>query len=350
MVDSYRGDTKDYSFIEYAAFVSFFPQLVAGPIVLHKELIPQFRDEKRRSFDYNFFAPGLWYFTVGLFKKVLIADSLGNYVNVGFGAIDQLTSIDALIVIFSYSLQIYFDFSGYSDMAIGLGKMFHLDLPKNFNSPYKAVSINDFWKRWHITLTRFLRQYIYFPLGGSRKSKARTYLNVMIVFLVSGIWHGANWTFIIWGLLHGILSVFERIIRKERLKVIPKAVRMITTFIVVSFLWLIFRAESMGEVIDLLRRIRCGGFKVSPIVKSASPFEIDKIILHISILNNHALFSYGLFIISFILILTVVCMKSKNLHEVCFEASIGRALVTTILLFWCIISFAGVSTFIYFNF
>lgn len=210
LVDTYKGQTKDYGFIEYALFVVYFPQLIAGPIVLHKETIPQFRDEQNRKFNYSNMAKGVYIFSVGLFKKVLIADTFGKAVTWCFQDLTMISSADAVIMSLCYTFQLYFDFSGYCDMAIGIGSMFNIKLPQNFNSPYKATSIVDFWVRWHMSLTRFLREYVYFPLGGSKKGKARTYLNIMIVFLVSGIWHGANWTFILWGVLHGVLNCLTR--------------------------------------------------------------------------------------------------------------------------------------------
>ena len=197
VVDSYRQETKQYSFVEYALFVTFFPQLVAGPIVSHDEIIPQFQDEKKRHLDISMMNRGICLFVIGLFKKVLIADTFGNAVNVGWESLELLTSLEAILVSLFYTFQIYFDFSGYCDMASGIASMFNIELPLNFNSPYKAESIIEFWKRWHITLTRFLRKYIYFPLGGSRKGEVRAYVNVLVVFLLSGVWHGAGWTFII---------------------------------------------------------------------------------------------------------------------------------------------------------
>ncbi len=199
LIDSYRGETKDYGFIEYALFVSFFPQLIAGPIVLHSEVIPQFRDRELRKFNHDNMAKGLYIFAIGLFKKVLIADTFAKAVSWGFNSYLSISSMDTFLVSLFYTFQLYFDFSGYCDMAIGIGNMFNIQLPANFNSPYKATSITDFWSRWHMSLTRFLRQYVYIPLGGNRKGKIRTYVNIMIVYLISGIWHGANWTFIIWG-------------------------------------------------------------------------------------------------------------------------------------------------------
>lgn len=199
LIDSYRGETGNYTFDEYAIFVSFFPQLIAGPIVLHNEVIPQFRSKKNRYIIPENFSKGMYLFSLGMFKKVLLADTFGKAATYGFGTIETLSSIEAWIVAWSYTFQLYFDFSGYCDMAIGIGYMFNIILPQNFNSPYKSTSITEFWSRWHMSLTRFLKTYIYIPLGGNRKGKIRTYINILIVYLVSGIWHGANWTFLMWG-------------------------------------------------------------------------------------------------------------------------------------------------------
>lgn len=205
LVDVYRGETEVYSLLEYSLFVSFFAQLIAGPIALHDEVIPQLR-RKIRQIDWNWMADGMYAFSIGMAKKVLIADKLSGLVGVGYGDVATLSTTDAWIVMLAYTLQIYFDFSGYCDMAWGIGKLFHIELPINFYSPYRATSITEFWERWHITLTRFFRKYVYIPLGGNRKGKYRQYMNILIVFLLSGLWHGANWTFIFWG---GVLRNFK---------------------------------------------------------------------------------------------------------------------------------------------
>lgn len=215
IVDSYRCETSDYSFIEYAAFITFFPQLIAGPIVLHKEIIPQFKDSDKKLFNHESFAKGVYAFSIGLFKKVIIADTLNKAVAWGWGHYEQISSLEIIIIMLSYTFQIYFDFSGYSEMAYGIGKMFNIDIPLNFDCPYKSCSIIEFWKRWHMTLTRFLREYVYFPLGGSRKGRLQTYFNVMVVFFLSGLWHGANWTFVFWGVMHGIAQAFNRIFKSR---------------------------------------------------------------------------------------------------------------------------------------
>ncbi len=199
VIDTYKGEVENYSFFDYAMFVTYFPQLIAGPIVLHKELIPQFREVGKRQISWENLSKGLYQFVGGLAKKVLVADTFGKVVNWGFSDITLLDSTNAVLVMLSYTFQIYFDFSGYCDMASGIGSMMNIELPINFNSPYKAVSIVDFWNRWHITLTRFFTKYVYIPLGGNQKGEGRMYINIFIVFFISGLWHGANWTFILWG-------------------------------------------------------------------------------------------------------------------------------------------------------
>ena len=213
VIDSCYRRMKAYSFLEYAAFVSFFPQLVAGPIVLHQELIPQLKEQKK-SIASEDIVRGVEYFVIGLAKKMLVADRFAKLVNVGFANVYGLTGPDAVLMILGYTLQIYFDFSGYCDMAIGLGYFFGVKLPVNFDSPYKAKNISEFWKRWHMTLTRFFTTYLYIPLGGNRKGLTRTCMNTLIVFAVSGLWHGAAWTYVLWGVLHGIAMVIWRLFGK----------------------------------------------------------------------------------------------------------------------------------------
>ena len=196
LVDSYRGETKDVSFIDYMIFVFFFPKIMLGPICLHEDIIPALNDKKRFKINPENMGIGLMQFTTGMAKKLLIVPHLSSSADFGFAYIPNLTSADAWFFAIVYMLQIYLDFSGYCDIACGIAKLFNIDLPMNFDSPYKMISVSDYWARWHLTLTRFLRKYIYFPLGGNRKGKFRTYVNVMIIFLISGFWHGANWTFI----------------------------------------------------------------------------------------------------------------------------------------------------------
>lgn len=351
LIDSFRGETREYRFIEYAAFVAFFPQLVAGPIVLHGEIIPQFRDEKKWRFSHDGLAEGIYIFAVGLFKKVLIADTFGKAVSWGFTNVETMSSLEIIIVMLSYTFQIYFDFSGYCDMAIGIGKMFQIQLPINFNSPYKSLSILEFWERWHMTLNRFLKTYIYIPLGGSRKGKVRTYLNVLLVFLVSGIWHGANWTFILWGMIHGVANVLNRIFRKTWDKC-NAVFQWICTFIFINVTWLIFRADSIGQAVDLLKRaVVAESYTISNGLKecfklSEIAFVVDRIpplagvVSHISCFYVWVALAVALFI----------CLNLKNLHEEQFKPTKTKALATVVFLIWSIMSFSEVSAFLYFNF
>lgn len=207
LVDTYAGRCAEHRFIDYCLFVTFFPQLIAGPIVHHGEMLPQFRRRDVFRPNADNLAVGLTIFSAGLFKKVVIADGVAIFANVVFNRAaggETIGLAHAWVGVIAYALQLYFDFSGYSDMAIGLGRMFGIRLPLNFNSPYKATSVVDFWRRWHMTLSRFLRDYLYIPLGGSRRGLSRRYVNLMTTMLLGGLWHGAGWTFVFWGGLHGL--------------------------------------------------------------------------------------------------------------------------------------------------
>ena len=251
LVSVYKGEERVEQLRDYCLFVSFFPQLVAGPIVLYSEMIPQFKDEKRRYFDADNFATGIYMFCIGLFKKAAIADTLAFFADAGFGMTDLGMAAGWLTSI-SYTLQIFFDFSGYSDMAIGLGKLFNIDIPMNFWKPYESESISEYWRRWHMTLGRALSTYVYRPLGGNRKGLKRTCVNLFITFVVSGLWHGAAWTYVVWGALHGMLVVVERLL-KEKLEKIPHRVRVAATFLTLNLLFVIFRSENFGMAAEVYK-------------------------------------------------------------------------------------------------
>tara|TARA_R110002167_G_scaffold22064_10_gene79386 strand:- start:40267 stop:41757 length:1491 start_codon:yes stop_codon:yes gene_type:complete len=257
LIDCYRNEAKEYSFSHYCLFITFFPQLIAGPIVHHKEMLPQFMDKMKAFFDYNMFWKGLLQFCIGLFKKVIIADTIALYATPIFFAADQgnsITMVEAWIAILAYSFQLYFDFSAYSDMAIGIGRMFGIDLPANFNSPYKARSIEEFWHRWHMTLSRFLRDYLYFTFGGNRKGPFRRYLNLILTMLLGGLWHGASWNFVAWGALHGIYLIINHCTAyvKNALNLNASNNRLLNilsvalTFLAVILAWVLFRAETFS--------------------------------------------------------------------------------------------------------
>lgn len=359
VIDAYKGDCEDYSFPEYAAYVSYFPQLIAGPIVYHSELIPQFRDLSRKKICFTNMSKGLYAFALGLSKKVLIADTFSKIVTIGYGNIADLNSTSALLVMICYSLQIYFDFSGYCDMAYGMGYMMNIKLPFNFNSPYKAVSLSDFWDRWHMTLTRFFTRYIYIPLGGNRKGKARTYLNVMSVYLISGLWHGANWTFIVWGALHGIVCVLERIFtdifpgRRVAASGVSRVLRIGLTFLFVTFAWSIFRAESLSQAMQLWTQLFTGGFGeiYQPIT---AKFQS---LVEISFLYRAGLGSVidslpWLPLTAFTGIVLVAIFTLHNTQEKTETLRLtGRKMLTVIILMlWSILSLSEISEFLYFNF
>ncbi|TXS89409.1 MBOAT family O-acyltransferase [Parahaliea aestuarii] len=241
--------------LSYCLFVLFFPQLIAGPIVHHSEMMPQFSKSETLRFDWSNFAVGLSFFIIGLGKKVIIADNVAPYSNAVFDVAEAGTAVstgDAWVGVLAYTSQIYFDFSGYADMAIGLAKMFNIDLPINFNSPYKAKSISDFWRRWHMTLSRFLRDYIYIPCGGNRKGEWKRQRNLMITMLLGGLWHGASWNFVIWGALHGLYLVINHTWTRLVKVHLPWFISWGLTFLVVVIAWVFFRATSFDAAIRII--------------------------------------------------------------------------------------------------
>ena len=252
LVDSYRAETKEYDFLNYALFVTFFPQLIAGPIVHHKEMMPQFASKWNLVKNYKNIAIGLFIFSIGLFKKIVIADQFAVWATPGFDTAVTLTLIEGWVTSLSYTFQLYFDFSGYTDMAIGAALLFNIKLPINFNSPYKASDIQDFWRRWHITLSRFLRDYIYIPLGGNRKGGFRTYNNLMATFILGGLWHGAGWTFVFWGFLHGFALVVHRAWKSLGFT-LNKYLAWFITFNFVNISWVFFRAKEWDDAIKVLK-------------------------------------------------------------------------------------------------
>jgi alginate O-acetyltransferase complex protein AlgI len=262
LVDAYRGKVDRLNFVDYVLFVTFFPQLIAGPIVHHSEVIRQFREQAVVSMPT--IALGVTIFTIGLAKKVMLADTAALYASPVFDAVASGARPDALTAwgaALAYTAQLYFDFSGYSDMAIGAGLLFGIRLPVNFASPYRAESIIDFWHRWHITLSRFLRDYLYVPLGGNRKGRARRYVNLLITMVLGGFWHGAGWTFVIWGSLHGFYLVVNHLWRalrgsfgrgSELSTTLGRRLGQTITFVAVVIAWVFFRSEDVGSAVQML--------------------------------------------------------------------------------------------------
>jgi alginate O-acetyltransferase complex protein AlgI len=255
LVDSYRGEAKEYDFLNYALFVTFFPHLIAGPILHHREMMSQFKSRWTLAVRYRNIALGLFIFSIGLFKKVVIADTFAIWANAGFDGANGGATLDffsAWATSLSYTFQLYFDFSGYCDMAIGAALLFNIWLPINFNSPYQALDIQDFWRRWHITLSRYLRDYLYIPLGGNRCAPPRVYFNLMATFILGGLWHGASWMFVMWGALHGAALVAHRIWSGLGLRM-PKAIAWLLTFNFINITWVFFRADTLDNALRVVR-------------------------------------------------------------------------------------------------
>lgn len=341
VIDSYRRTVPRYNILDYALFVTFFPQLIAGPIVLHSEIVPQFADPQNRHFNFDNFAPGLYAFARGLVKKVIIADTFAIAVGAGFGAASTLNTAEAWFVAIGFALQLYFDFSGYCDMATGIGLMFNIKIPLNFNSPYKSLNIREFWQRWHITLSRFLTTYIYFPLGGSRKGLARTCINLMIVFLVSGLWHGAGWLFLLWGLLHGAASVFYRLFRKQYDALHP-ALQWMLTFGFVVIAWVFFRAATMSDALSIVKSMFMMDFgpirsEITSAFALPGGFHSGYNALYMMIWYALSLFS---------------CLGMRNTYEktLTFKPTAANALSTVLMILYCTLCLSNVSVFLYFNF
>jgi D-alanyl-lipoteichoic acid acyltransferase DltB (MBOAT superfamily) len=260
LVDAHKGNVARYALPHYALFVTYFPHLIAGPILHHKDMIPQFERPEAKRPDAHLILCGLIIFAIGLFKKTCLADGIQPLVSQAFGP-NAPTFDQAWIGALAYTFQLYFDFSGYSDMAIGISLMFGIFLPLNFNSPYKATSIIDFWRRWHMTLSQFLRDYLYIPLGGNRRGRVPRYVNLLITMLLGGLWHGAAWTFVVWGALHGaylcINHAWNSFVPKAppRLAPLANVASFALTFLTVVVAWVFFRADSMNMALYVLRKM-----------------------------------------------------------------------------------------------
>ena len=365
LVDCYREKEQiRYLWIEYAAYVMFFSQLISGPIGLHDEFVWQMREHGRKKADYNNLSQGLYAAALGLGKKVLIADNLSKLVTAGYADVEALNGTSAWFVMLAYTLQIYFDFSGYSDVALGIEKMLNLEPVLNFNSPYKAKTVGEFWNRWHMSLTRFFTRYLYIPLGGSRKGKFRTYINTMLVFLVSGLWHGANWTFILWGFFHGFFMTMEKMVRdiwKSVLNVkiqnpvvlfLGRIAGTVYTFLFVNLAWVLFRASSIGQAKTLISRLfSTGGGISNAILEKANDLIEVRVLARLgmeSILEQYPTVPCVVILVG--LLLGVFLFRNTREKIEIEKYGIGRGVFTILLLVWSILSFSDVSEFLYFNF
>lgn len=343
LVDAYKKEVKELDFLNYALFVTFFPHLIAGPILHHSEMMPQFAQIKNKVLNYKNISMGIFLFTVGLAKKVIIADNLSPLVHSGFDLSQSLSFFEAWIVSLAYTFQLYFDFSGYTDMALGLGYMFNIRLPQNFNSPYKAQNIQDFWRRWHMTLSRFLRDYVYIPMGGNRNGELSTHKNLFLTFLLGGLWHGAAWTFIGWGALHGFALVTHRLWKKLNIT-INKYFATFATFIFINITWVFFRAESFDDALKVLR----GMFGLSGFIKP----EIYHFALRFqnTISNiDWKLYSFTILIILLCILIVNLFKNSNELTEK-FSPSSLKGLIIGLVICILLFNMNRVQEFLYFNF
>ncbi len=347
LADAYQGKAREYDWLNYALFVSFFPHLIAGPIVHHREMMPQFASAENKTWNYENVSRGLFLFFTGLFKKVIIADTLATWASFGFGQAASLSLLEAWMVSLSYTFQIYFDFSGYSDMALGLALMFNIRLPINFNSPYKSLNIQEFWRRWHMTLSRFLRNYLYIPLGGNRYGDIKLYRNLIITFLLGGLWHGAAWTFVFWGFLHGLALVVHRLWQKSGLQM-KRALAWFLCFNFINLTWVFFRASSWTEAINVIK----GMLGLNGVILPARLAERVAAFVPVGV-------SFGDFSLpdpsrlvlwlSASLFLVLLWRNSMEL-EGDFTPGLRNALWVGAMALAAILSLSGVSEFLYFNF
>lgn len=351
LVDVFRKKITQINVIDYIFYITYFPKYIQGPITKYEVLIGDINSEENYRPNADNLAYGLWLFITGLGKKVLLADIFANAVTWGWANLEALTAVEALLITICFTLQIYFDFSGYSSMAIGVSKMLNIRLADNFDSPYQATSIIDFWKKWHISLTDFLREYVYFPLGGSKKGKIRTYLNIMIIFLLSGLWHGAAWTYILWGALHGAANCLNRIFKKQWDK-LNAVLSWALTFGFVNAAWVFFRASTIQEAWKLLCKIaRMQSTHISN--ELIECFRIPEITFFMNrfegfakFVTDHRGFELSVFlIVGFALVLSV---KDKCVEK--FKPTFMKCILSMTIFFWSIISLSSVVEFIYENF
>ena len=349
LVDCYKRQVDSRGFVNYAVFVSFFPQLIAGPIVHNREMIPQFSNTENKLLSYKNIAVGLFVFSIGLFKKVVIADTFATWATAGFDVSATLQFVDAWVTSLSYTFQLYFDFSGYTDMAVGLALLFNIKLPVNFYSPYKATNIQDFWRRWHITLSRFLRDYLYIPLGGNRLGEFRTCCNLMATFVLGGLWHGAGWTFVFWGFLHGAALIVHRIWCRFNIRLWSWLAWLITfNFVVVA--WVFFRAKEWSHAIKVLKGMSgMNGVRLPDVIGVKLPvlhqFGIEFGDSLINIRGNLQTLIWVFLALLFVL----VFRNSVQVRER-FRASWYTASATVIFLISSFLMLGEVSEFLYFNF
>ncbi len=351
LIDCAKGEAPVCSFGDYLTFMVYFPQLLQGPILRYGEIVPAFHEEQNRRWDTAKFAVGMQHFTIGLAKKVLLADTLAKAVNFGYDHIPLLDCPSAVLLAVGYLFELYFDFSGYCDMAVGLGKMIGMEIVENFDSPFWSASVKEFWRRWHITLGRFFTKYVYIPLGGSRKGKLRTVGNTLVVFLLSGLWHGASWTFVFWGFLHGIGVAWDSL---GILNLPKKWMRQALTFTYVCLAFIFFRAETIGEGFLVLRAMftpKWNGFlfQMGEALELSEPYIFTK---GISMAAPALLPVVYLLLLLFVFAVSITVLAQRRAAVLVENAALerGYALGMAFLFVWSVLSMTGVGEYLYFSF
>lgn len=350
VVSVYRREIQKAELLDYLCCILFFPKLLMGPLVEPKDFIEQLNDRNLKNKNWTNIACGIKIFCLGLFKKMVLADTFSRVVSWRFSNFDTATSGDWFLIVLFCSFEIYFDFSGYSDMATGVSKMINITLPINFDSPYKALSIRDFWKRWHISLTGFFRKYVYIPLGGNRKGTVRTAVNIIVVFLISGLWHGASWTFIMWGFIYAVLQLLERIFDKG-LNRQHSALRWMYTFFSVGLLWVLFRAASVEQWGTILERMfsfenmSISDGMIQSFLQPETQFLLDKL----DFFNlNSIVRGFPMLICS--LGAFLICMIPENNYRRLDRISIPGMLICVAAFVWAVLCLSNESVFVYLNF
>lgn len=380
IVDRANGDAPHYPLLQYVMYTVYFPKLIQGPIAFHKEMIDQFTDKSLRTYDADRMAKGIMSFIIGLAKKVILADTLSKIVVYGFTYTYYLDTLTVIVVMLAYTFQIYLDFSGYCDMAGGVSLMLGFKLPTNFNSPYKAATAKELWQRWHMTLSRFFIKYVYIPLGGSRKGKIRTIINVLIVFVLSGLWHGAGWTYICWGLMQGLLVVWDNLgivgvkesalhtaavsgsnkkakylLRETPLLTIPRALGNALTFLMFVISLVFFGSQDMTYAFQMFKRLffwTYPGF----LYRTAENLEIAENYVFRQLFSQLGMDSMLIVIymatMIVLLIVSAIVMTRKNTQQIIEETTFDKKTIAwlTVLFIWSFVSLSNVSTFIYFQF
>lgn len=347
LVDIYQNKADKEGFINYSLFVTIFPHLIAGPILHHKEMISQFKNPKMLLPNSKNFAEGIFLFSIGLFKKVIIADYLATFIAPLFDSeITTLTLIPAWFAAICYTLQLYFDFSGYSDMAVGLGLFFNMHLPINFNSPYQADSIIEFWRRWHMTLSAFLKNYLYIPLGGNKHGEVRQITNLFLTMVLGGLWHGAGWTFILWGACHGCFLIINHMWRKLSFPLFPFVAKTVTLLAVVVA-WVIFRSPTVEKALSILTGM-CG---MNGTLLSDSLAEIFPFLTEFGIVFGELDYrSFDFFLLFALSLVVLIAPNSQRLKERLTKKPLAFGVVTAIMTVSVIVQLEKISEFLYYQF